>query len=256
MGSLRRERTAIRDRGYRVTAVIPRHVNSSPGQRAIRKAVRVVRTNVRLRLARKCVGPPRTRLVIWPKCAPVIRQLAHRTKWLRTVRGGSISRGLVVPNLLFFSGQSCGSGDLACASGVCTSVSREYKPPFVLSLVSAQINTRLVQCQMIGGSMGLKEGCPNRSDNSCQVSCKDPDVPNQCRILSALLVDGSPCGRPFFQPRLFSAISHHTGRIRRYVRWWEVSSCWGFGHGQGAFGFSFCVYSIYKWGREKEERKR
>lgn len=42
--------------------------------------------------------------------------------------------------------------------------------------------------------MGLKEACPNRSDNSCQVSCKDPNVPNQCRILSALLVDGSPCG--------------------------------------------------------------
>lgn len=72
------------------------------------------------------------------------------------------------------NGKSCGSNGLACASGICTSVS--------------------LQCQMIGGSMGLKEGCPNRSDDSCQVSCKDPNVPNQCRVLSAMLVDGSPCG--------------------------------------------------------------
>lgn len=51
------------------------------------------------------------------------------------------------------------------------------------------------QCQTIGGSMGLTQACPNRSDNSCQVSCQDPSVPNQCRILSAVLIDGSPCGK-------------------------------------------------------------
>lgn len=45
--------------------------------------------------------------------------------------------------------------------------------------------------------MGLSEGCPSHSDNSCQVSCKDPNVPNTCRILTALLIDGSPCGKSF-----------------------------------------------------------
>ncbi|KAF8736654.1 hypothetical protein AX14_014221 [Amanita brunnescens Koide BX004] len=71
------------------------------------------------------------------------------------------------------NGQSCGSG-LNCASGQCTSLS--------------------LQCQSIGGSMGLNTSCPNHGDTSCQVSCQDPTKANTCVILGALLVDGSPCG--------------------------------------------------------------
>lgn len=42
--------------------------------------------------------------------------------------------------------------------------------------------------------MGLTSGCPNKGDKSCQVSCKDPQHSNQCVVLQAQLVDGSPCG--------------------------------------------------------------
>ncbi|KAH0590161.1 hypothetical protein H2248_000335 [Termitomyces sp. 'cryptogamus'] len=72
------------------------------------------------------------------------------------------------------NGQSCGSGDLKCASGQCTSIA--------------------LQCQTIGASMGLKEACPSRNDKTCQVSCQDPNQANQCVILTSLLIDGSPCG--------------------------------------------------------------
>jgi hypothetical protein len=51
-----------------------------------------------------------------------------------------------------------------------------------------------VQCQTIGASMGLKQACPNRGDNTCQVSCQDPNKSNQCILLSSLLIDGSSCG--------------------------------------------------------------
>jgi len=52
----------------------------------------------------------------------------------------------------------------------------------------------VVQCQTIGASMGLKQACPNRNDNSCQVSCQDPTRSNQCILLTSLLIDGSSCG--------------------------------------------------------------
>jgi hypothetical protein len=42
--------------------------------------------------------------------------------------------------------------------------------------------------------MNLKEGCPNKGDRSCQVSCKDPTSPNRCVVLQSQLIDGSPCG--------------------------------------------------------------
>ncbi|KAJ7630404.1 zinc metalloprotease [Roridomyces roridus] len=76
---------------------------------------------------------------------------------------------LVKPN-----GQSCGSNGLACASGQCTSVA--------------------LQCQQLGSSMNLTRACPSQSSDSCQVSCQDPTQANQCILLSAMLVDGSPCG--------------------------------------------------------------
>lgn len=75
---------------------------------------------------------------------------------------------VVAPN-----GRSCAPG-LACASGQCTSVAK--------------------QCQAVGAAMNLTEACPNKGDQSCQVSCKDPTAPNRCVVLQSQLIDGSPCG--------------------------------------------------------------
>jgi hypothetical protein len=50
------------------------------------------------------------------------------------------------------------------------------------------------QCKLVGGSMNLSEPCPDKSDQSCQISCKDPRQANVCVRLTSLLVDGSPCG--------------------------------------------------------------
>ncbi|CAE6430635.1 unnamed protein product [Rhizoctonia solani] len=71
-------------------------------------------------------------------------------------------------------GTSCGSGSLACANGICTSPD--------------------LQCQTSGVSLNLTRACPSRNDRSCQVSCQDPRAANQCVVLQANLVDGSPCG--------------------------------------------------------------
>ncbi|KAF7306416.1 Zinc metalloprotease [Mycena indigotica] len=78
------------------------------------------------------------------------------------------------PDITAPNGQSCGANDLACASGMCTSVG--------------------VQCQMLGGSMNLTRACPSTGSGTCQVSCQDPRRADQCIVLTALLVDGSPCG--------------------------------------------------------------
>ncbi|KAH9177006.1 Metallo-peptidase family M12-domain-containing protein [Lactarius sanguifluus] len=72
------------------------------------------------------------------------------------------------------NGRSCGTNDLTCASGQCTSISQ--------------------QCQQLGTSLNLQSACPNRNDRSCKVSCQDPTTPNQCVQLDSLLIDGSPCG--------------------------------------------------------------
>ncbi|WVN87729.1 uncharacterized protein L203_102924 [Cryptococcus depauperatus CBS 7841] len=71
-------------------------------------------------------------------------------------------------------GKSCGADGLQCASGQCTSLSK--------------------QCLLAGGSLGLNQGCGQKDDKSCLVSCKDPNSTNQCVILQTPLVDGSPCG--------------------------------------------------------------
>lgn len=73
-------------------------------------------------------------------------------------------------------GTSCGSDDLSCASGICTS--------------------RDLQCQQqsTGTSLNLQEACPANADNSCSVSCKDPRSSNSCVILQQSFVDGTSCG--------------------------------------------------------------
>ncbi|KAJ7480067.1 zinc metalloprotease, partial [Mycena galericulata] len=86
-----------------------------------------------------------------------------------TGNSSSCPSDVVVPN-----GKSCGANGLACASGQCTSVA--------------------LQCQQLGASMNLTTACPTQSSSTCQVSCQDPTQSNQCILLTALLVDGSPCG--------------------------------------------------------------
>ncbi|EJD04481.1 uncharacterized protein FOMMEDRAFT_155615 [Fomitiporia mediterranea MF3/22] len=71
------------------------------------------------------------------------------------------------------NGQSCGGNGLACANGQCTSLSQ--------------------QCQTIGASMNLTTAC-QKQDNSCRVSCEDPNNPSQCIQLQSQVIDGSPCG--------------------------------------------------------------
>ena len=71
------------------------------------------------------------------------------------------------------NGQTCGANGLACANGLCTSISQ--------------------QCRTVGASLGLQQACPQAQQN-CQISCQDPKSPNQCIVLNSQLVDGSPCG--------------------------------------------------------------
>lgn len=51
-------------------------------------------------------------------------------------------------------GVDCGNG-LQCASGICTSLNQ--------------------QCRQSGNSMNLTEACGQKNDQSCVVSCRDPD---------------------------------------------------------------------------------
>ncbi|KAG7096434.1 hypothetical protein E1B28_003871 [Marasmius oreades] len=70
-------------------------------------------------------------------------------------------------------GESCGSGDLKCASGLCTSVAK--------------------QCQSQGASMNLTDGC-RQPQSTCELVCQDPKSSNSCIKLSTLMIEGSPCG--------------------------------------------------------------
>ncbi|KDQ54963.1 hypothetical protein JAAARDRAFT_38078 [Jaapia argillacea MUCL 33604] len=78
------------------------------------------------------------------------------------------------PDITDPNGKTCGPNGLACASGLCTSVSQ--------------------QCQTAGASMGLQQACSSPNDKSCQVSCQDPTQSDQCIVLQSSLIDGSPCG--------------------------------------------------------------
>lgn len=72
------------------------------------------------------------------------------------------------------TGQSCGSGGLACATGVCTS--------------------RDQQCQNAGSSLNIQRACPVSTSSTCSIICVDPTSSNQCVILDQSFRDGSPCG--------------------------------------------------------------
>jgi hypothetical protein len=65
----------------------------------------------------------------------------------------------------------------------------------VVSDRDTHVLSSTVQCQTLGASMNLTKECPNQSSNTCQVSCQDPTQANQCILLTALLIDGSPCGQ-------------------------------------------------------------
>ncbi|KAF8656399.1 hypothetical protein AX16_002583 [Volvariella volvacea WC 439] len=111
----------------------------------------------------QCTFAPPTQM-----CRPSIDSRCD-TAEMCTGNSSSCPRDVTAPN-----GQSCGDGDLRCASGQCTSIAQ--------------------QCRTVGASMGLQDACPNRGDNTCQVSCQDPTRSNACVVLTSLLIDGSPCG--------------------------------------------------------------
>ncbi|KAF9259896.1 hypothetical protein L218DRAFT_907767 [Marasmius fiardii PR-910] len=78
------------------------------------------------------------------------------------------------PNDVFKpDGESCGDGELKCASGLCTSVAK--------------------QCQSQGASMNLTEEC-RQPQTTCELVCQDPKSSNTCVKLQTLMIDGSPCG--------------------------------------------------------------
>jgi hypothetical protein len=110
-----------------------------------------------------CTFAPATQM-----CRPSVDEACDAAE-MCTGNSSACPADVTTPN-----GQACGDGDLKCASGQCTSVS--------------------LQCRTIGAAMGLTEACPDRGDNSCEVSCQDPESSNRCIRLQALLIDGSPCG--------------------------------------------------------------
>ncbi|KAG7093935.1 hypothetical protein E1B28_007569 [Marasmius oreades] len=85
-----------------------------------------------------------------------------------TGTSGTCPSDVMKPN-----GESCGGDGLKCASGICTSVA--------------------LQCQQVGASLGLQQACP-QSQNSCELTCQNPNSSNSCVRLSSLMIDGSPCG--------------------------------------------------------------
>ncbi|KAF9269036.1 zinc metalloprotease [Marasmius fiardii PR-910] len=81
--------------------------------------------------------------------------------------------GICPSDVMKPNGESCGDNNLKCASGICTSVA--------------------LQCQSVGASMGLREACP-QSQNTCELTCQNPNATNSCIRLSSPMIDGSPCG--------------------------------------------------------------
>ncbi|KAF7310432.1 Zinc metalloprotease [Mycena chlorophos] len=132
----------------------------------------------------QCTFAPSTQV-----CRPAI---SAQCDYAETCTGNSSScpADVTAPN-----GQSCGSGGLTCASGQCTSVSQ--------------------QCQMLGASMNLSQACPNQG-STCQVSCQDPTEADQCIVLTALLVDGSPCG---YGGRCYSGTCQSSGLLDTAKAW-------------------------------------
>lgn len=71
-------------------------------------------------------------------------------------------------------GTSCGSNNLACASGQCTS--------------------RDQQCSSRGSSLGITKACSLVTDSDCSIRCANPTDSSSCLELNGYFVDGTPCG--------------------------------------------------------------
>ena len=188
MVSSNKERIAIQGVMQRQAVVIPAPVNSNLALCVTPQVARVALVNAPLPRQHRCVDLQRTLGVTLRKRARAIHLRAPQIGLHRMVSSNALPSLQVSDS---HQGKSCGSG-LACASGVCTSPSCRYIRSDRI-LFHSYLNMA-VQCQSIGGSMGLNASCPNRGDTSCQVSCQDPTKPNTCLLLGTLLVDGSPCG--------------------------------------------------------------
>lgn len=88
------------------------------------------------------------------------------------------SQGLT-SKLAIIPGTSCGANNLACASGVCTSLA--------------------MQCTNLGSSLGITQACRQTTQN-CRVTCQSPSSSNTCIVLDSSFRDGSPCGCKFIPP--------------------------------------------------------
>jgi hypothetical protein len=84
--------------------------------RAVRHAAQVI---ANWRQQQSYAGSPRMIGAIRPNIALVARQRVRRISLSRTVRTHCPS---VLEILTFSKGQKCGSGGLACANGICTSL--------------------------------------------------------------------------------------------------------------------------------------
>lgn len=175
MASWKRVKIAIQAMVSSPIVAILLPVNSRVEPSVILIAAYVVLHSARLPRPRNYVGLRKTLYVMLPKHAQEILLHAQPMLLYPMVSTMALAVTSMFPSHAAV-GKSCGSNNLACASGQCTSISK--------------------QCQMIGASMNLQNACPNQNQNAnCQVSCQDPTQANQCIILQAPLIDGSPCGK-------------------------------------------------------------
>jgi hypothetical protein len=171
-------------------AVIPRLASSGSEPfvtQAVRLAARVIASLPR---ERSYAGSPRMIGVMYPSFVLVTRQRVQRTSPSQTVRTSDSPIPIVLTPL---QGQSCGTGELACADGVCTSLDCMF-PSRCRNSLHQDTDCHSAQCQSAGSTLGLTKACSARNDKTCQVSCQDPRTANQCIVLQTQLVDGSPCG--------------------------------------------------------------
>ena len=121
--SLKRTRNVILVRVTIQHAVIRRRASSRPGPCVTRAARLVVQVIASLRRERNYAGSPGMIGVIRPSFVPVTRRHAQRISPSQTVRTFSPYIPIFLTTL---QGQSCGTGGLSCANGICTSLDRMY----------------------------------------------------------------------------------------------------------------------------------
>jgi hypothetical protein len=134
-------RTATQEQAPPTRAATPRRASSEPAQSVHLRTRSAAPAPVRWQRPARSVVPPSTRRAISQRRAvgrarvvPRIRSRAMVSTW---------SPPSLASTLTPVAGTGCGAGELACASGVCTS--------------------RAAQCQTAGSSLGIRDACPTRA---------------------------------------------------------------------------------------------